>query len=134
MAQAQRERTGIDPVSSKRQTTTPMPWLAGLPVPTGDVLLQRGDPADAAPFECTRSDEELFGAGTVGGTVPGVRSRDVELLASILADSLSESGTRQWLTTRNDFLDDRRPITALRSGDVGAVFAAAEALVAGYYG
>lgn len=113
---------------------TALPWLSGLPSPNDDVLLQRSDPTQEGAFESARNVHELFGAGAVGGMVFEVRARDYALLVSVLRDSLSEIGARQWFSDPNEFLNGDRPISLLREGKIAPVFSAAEALVAGYYG
>jgi len=54
-------------------------------------------------------------------------------LVSLLSDSLTPRGVKQWLTARSRLLDGGRPIELLARGDFTRVEAAANAFVDGAY-
>jgi hypothetical protein len=61
------------------------------------------------------------------------RLRDVREIALRLEGSLTPRGVVQWFSARNRALDGRRPVDALRDGDVDAVQIAAASYVDGGY-
>jgi hypothetical protein len=61
------------------------------------------------------------------------RLRDVREIALSLEGSLTPRGVVQWFSARNRILDGRRPVDALREGDVEAVQRAAASYVEGGY-
>ena len=61
------------------------------------------------------------------------RLRDVREIALLLQDTLRPRGIAQWFTARNRQLGARRPVDALRDGDVDAVRRAAVSFVEGGY-
>jgi len=61
------------------------------------------------------------------------RLRDIREIALLLQDSLSRRGIVQWFTARNRQLSARRPVDALRDGDVDAVRRAAISFTEGGY-
>lgn len=61
------------------------------------------------------------------------RLRDIREIALLLQDSLSRRGIVQWFTARNRHLSARRPVDALRDGDVDAVRRAAISFAEGGY-
>lgn len=54
-------------------------------------------------------------------------------LVSLLSDSLSPRGVKQWLSAKSRLLDGARPIDLLAAGNFEAVLAAANAFVDGAY-
>lgn len=61
------------------------------------------------------------------------RLRDVREVALLLEDTLTPRGIAQWFTARNRLLSARRPVDALRAGDVDAVRQAAISFAEGGY-
>lgn len=61
------------------------------------------------------------------------RLRDVREIALDLEDSLTPRGIVQWFSVRNRLLGGRRPVDALREGDVDSVHKAAHSYVEGGY-
>jgi hypothetical protein len=61
------------------------------------------------------------------------RLREVQEIALLLKDSLTPRGIAQWFTARNRQLGARRPIDALREGDLEAVRQAAVSFAEGGY-
>jgi predicted transcriptional regulator len=54
-------------------------------------------------------------------------------LVSLLSDSLTERGVKQWLSAKNRMLQGSRPIDLLAEGNFAMVEAAAQAFVDGAY-
>jgi hypothetical protein len=61
------------------------------------------------------------------------RLRDVREIALLLEDTLTARGIAQWFTARNRLLGGRRPVDALRDGEVDVVRQAAISFVEGGY-
>jgi len=61
------------------------------------------------------------------------RLRQVQEIALLLEDTLTPRGIAQWFTARNRQLGARRPVDALREGDVDAVRRAAVSFAEGGY-
>lgn len=61
------------------------------------------------------------------------RLRDVRNVALILEETLTPRGIAQWFTARNRLLNGRRPVDALREGDLDAVRQAAVSFAEGGY-
>lgn len=62
-----------------------------------------------------------------------VRLRDVREIALLLEDTLTARGIAQWFTARSRLLGGRRPVDALRDGEVDVVRQAANSFVEGGY-
>lgn len=61
------------------------------------------------------------------------RLREIQEIALLLEDTLTARGIAQWFTARNRQLGARRPVDALREGDVEAVRQAALSFAEGGY-
>lgn len=61
------------------------------------------------------------------------RLRQVQEIALLLEETLTPRGIAQWFTARNRQLGARRPVDALREGDVEAVRQAAVSFAEGGY-
>jgi hypothetical protein len=99
------------------------------------ILFYQTDPSDLddQPFERVSNVWEILGRGAVGGTVKVIAESKERAVLKLLADSFGERGVYQWLLARNEFINGMRPIDALRERDSAAIWAAAEAALAGYY-
>jgi DNA-binding transcriptional regulator YiaG len=58
---------------------------------------------------------------------------DLRSIVQVLQDSLTAKGMRQWLRSRNRYLEEQRPIDLLREGKFERVHEAAQAFQEGYY-
>jgi hypothetical protein len=61
------------------------------------------------------------------------RLREVQEIALLLEDTLTPRGIAQWFTARNRLIGGRRPVDALREGDVDTVRQAAVSFAEGGY-
>jgi hypothetical protein len=61
------------------------------------------------------------------------RLREVQEIALLLEDTLTPRGIAQWFTARNRLLNGRRPVDALREGNVDSVRQAAVSFAEGGY-
>jgi len=61
------------------------------------------------------------------------RLREVQEIALLLEDTLTPRGIAQWFTARNRLISGRRPVDALREGDVDTVRQAAVSFAEGGY-
>lgn len=62
-----------------------------------------------------------------------VRLREVQEIALLFEDTLTPRGISQWFTARNRLIGGRRPVDALRAGEVDAVRQAAVSYAEGGY-
>jgi hypothetical protein len=61
------------------------------------------------------------------------RLREVQEIALLLEDTLTPRGIAQWFTARNRLLNGRRPVDAVREGNVDSVRQAAVSFAEGGY-
>ena len=125
------------PTAPVQHPTERHPVDIGDPLQTVQYLRRQGGLSEVDLADGTGASPRTVRRWAHARTQPQARYQrhidDLRMVVALLDDSLTAKGTRQWLCSRNRYLNGQRPIDVLREGQFDRVQEAAQAFRDGYY-